>query len=58
MELFHIGLQLIEQLFLAFLFRADVVVTGHVLRLPKLVCLHRMGNDRCPYRINSRNLLF
>jgi hypothetical protein len=48
MELFHIGLQFIEQLLLVLLGRADVPVTGQVLCLPQVVYLHPMGNDRCP----------
>ena len=51
MELFHIGLQLIEQLLLILLRRADVPVTGQVLGLPQVIQLYPMGDHRCPYLI-------
>ena len=52
MELFHIGLQLIEQLLFILLRRADVSVTGHVLRLSQIIQLYPMGDHRCPYLIH------
>ncbi len=51
MELFHIGLQLVQQLLLVGLRRADVTVTGHVLCLPQVVPLHPMGDHRRPQLI-------
>ena len=51
MELFDIGLQLVEQLFLLAFRRAYITVTGQVLRLAQAVCLHPMSNHRCPHLI-------
>ena len=51
MELFHISLQLIDQLLLIGFGGTDMPVTGHVLGLPKIMHLHPMGDYRCPYLI-------
>jgi hypothetical protein len=57
-ELFHIGLQLIEQLLFIILCRADVPVTGQALRLPQVVDLHPMGNDRSRMLLRSRWIIW
>ena len=51
MELFHISLQLIDQLLLIGFGGTDMPVTGQVLGLPKIMHLHPMGDHRCPYLI-------